>query len=69
MKYEEYLDRLIINEDGNIYHFPGKSIVKDTNRYIFSNDIEKDINNIFTIIKITCQIWIGGSVIFFINAI
>ena len=46
MKYEEYLDRLIINEDGNIYHFPGKSIVKDTNRYIFSNDIEKDINNI-----------------------
>lgn len=40
MKYEEYLDRLIINEDGNIYRFPGN------NRYIFSNDIEKDINNI-----------------------
>ena len=45
MKYENYLNRLIINE--NIYHFPGnKSTVKDTNRYIFSNDIEKDINNI-----------------------
>lgn len=45
MKYENYLNRLIINE--NIYHFPGnKSTVKDTNKYIFSNDIEKDINNI-----------------------
>ena len=46
MKYENYLNRLIINEDGNIYRFPGKSIVKDTNRYIFSSDIENDINNI-----------------------
>lgn len=40
------MNRLIINEDGNIYRFPGKSIVKDTNRYIFSSDIENDINNI-----------------------
>ena len=38
MKYENYLNRLII--EGNIYHFPSN------NRYIFSNDIEKDINNI-----------------------
>lgn len=39
------MNRLIINE--NIYHFPdNKSTVKNTNKYIFSNDIEKDINNI-----------------------
>ena len=34
MKYKGYTGRLIINEDGNIYRFPGN------NRYIFSNDIE-----------------------------